>query len=68
MKTIAVLLLSISLASATTVNSMPRRTIVVHDNYIIATFTDNWVCYGTIKPLSVACRYAVPKPTYREIQ
>jgi hypothetical protein len=65
----------VGLASAVQVNKETveriletRRTIVRHNNYIIAAYADGFVCYGTYEPRTASCHRAVPKPTYKEIQ
>jgi hypothetical protein len=78
MRTITVLLLTISLASAanvagnlasaTKVTGDERKTVVWRNNTIIAAFTDGWLCYGVKEPRSAQCHRAMPKPAYPEIR
>jgi hypothetical protein len=78
MRTITVLLLFVSLASAanvtgsmtsaTKVTGDERKTVVWRNNAIIAAFTDGWLCYGVKEPRSAQCHYATPKPVYPEIK
>jgi hypothetical protein len=75
MRTITVLLLFVSLASATKITGSlasptkvtgdAKKTIVWRNNYIIAAFTDGWLCYGVKEPRSAQCHRAMLKPVYQ---
>ena len=49
----------------TKVEGNTRGTAVWRKGYVIAAFTDGWLCYGTAN--NIACHRAIPKPTYKEI-
>jgi len=53
----------------TRMGSTHDATIVRRGNFVIAAVTiPPMICYGTYTPRGVACKPAVAKPTWREIE